>query len=257
MEVFKELYRYRELLKTSVKKEVRGKYKNSFFGILWSFFNPLLQIAVYAVIFPLIMKNNIDNYVVFLCVGLIPWTFFTTATVQSAATFLANGNIVKKVYFPREILPISVVCGTLVNFVISTLIIIAISLIYGMGLSWYFLLYPIIVFIQFVFQLGISLIISAITVYFRDIEHFIGIAIQVLFYATPIVYDAATIPANFQFIMKLNPMAHIINAYRSIFYYHRSPDWTSLGIMLLISLVIIFVGYAIFKKLQKRFAEEL
>ena len=257
MKVFKELYHYRELLKTSVRKEVRGRYKNSFFGILWSFFNPILQIAVYAVIFPLIMRNNIDNYVVFLCTGLIPWTFFTSSIVQSGSTFLANGNIVKKVYFPREILPISVVTSTLVNFVISTIIILALSLIYGMGLSWYLLLYPIIVLIQYIFQLGLALIVSAITVYFRDIEHFIGIALQVLFYATPIVYDAATIPANFQLIMQLNPMAHIINAYRSIFYYHTSPNWTSLAIMFAISLVIIVLGYIIFQKLQKRFAEEL
>lgn len=257
MRIFKELYHYRELLKTSVKKEVRGRYKNSFFGVLWSFFNPLLQIAVYAVIFPLIMRNNIDNYVVFLCTGLIPWTFFTSAITQSGATFLANGNIVKKVYFPREILPISVVTSTLVNFVISTLIILALSLIYGMGLSWYLLIYPIIVAIQYIFQLGLAFIVSSVTVYLRDIEHFIGIALQVLFYATPIVYAADTIPANFQFVMKLNPMAHIINAYRSIFYYHTAPDWKSLGIMLIISLITVVIGYIIFQKLQKRFAEEL
>ena len=257
MNIFKDLYKYRELLKTSVQKEIRGRYKNSFFGVLWSFLNPLLQIAVYAVIFPLIMKNNIDNYVVFLCAGLIPWTFFTATITQAGATFLANGNIVKKVYFPREILPISVVTSTLVNFLISTIIIVALSLLYGMGLSWYMLIYPIIVLIQYIFQLGLSFIVSAITVYFRDMEHFIGIALQVLFYATPIVYAAETIPTNFQFIMKLNPMAYFINAYRSIFYYHTAPNWGSLAIIFVVSAIILVAGYFIFRKLQKGFAEEL
>lgn len=257
MKVFKDLYQYRELLKTSVQKEIRGRYKNSFFGVLWSFLNPLLQIAVYAIIFPLILKNDINNYVVFLCAGLIPWTFFTTTISQAGATFLANGNIVKKVYFPREILPISVVTSTLVNFLISTIIILVLSLCYGMGLSAYILIYPIVAIIQYIFQLGLSFIVSAITVYLRDIEHFIGIALQVLFYATPIVYAAETIPSQFQFIMKLNPMAYFINAYRSIFYHHTSPDWGALGIILVISIVILIVGYYIFRKLQKGFAEEL
>ncbi|MBR6033843.1 MAG: ABC transporter permease [Clostridia bacterium] len=257
MKVFKDLYQYRELLKTSVKKEVRGRYKNSFFGVLWSFLNPLLQIAVYAIIFPIILKNNIENYVVFLCAGLLPWTFFTAAVSQSSFIFISNTNIVKKVYFPREILPISVVTSSLINFLISVIIVIALSLVYGMGLSWYLVFFPIIVIVQYIFQLGISFIVSAITVYFRDIEHFIGIALQVLFYATPIVYDAATIPGSFQIIMKLNPMAYFITAYRSIFYYHTMPDWGGILLMLALSIVLIVVGYLIFRKLQKGFAEEL
>ena len=257
MNVFKELYKYRELLKTSVKKEVRGRYKNSFFGVLWSFLNPMLQIAVYAIIFPIILKNNIENYVVFLCAGLLPWTFFTSAVSLSSFTFVGNANIVKKVYFPREILPISVVTSTLINFFISIIIILALSLIYGMGVSWYWIFFVLIAAVQYIFQLGISFIVSSITVYFRDIEHFIGIALQVLFYATPIVYDASTIPGNFQIIMKLNPMSYFITAYRSIFYYHTMPDWSGIGLIAVISIIFVIIGYMIFKKLQKGFAEEL
>ena len=98
MKFFKELYNYRELLKTNIKKEIRGKYKNSFLGVLWSFLNPLLQIAVYAIVFPLILQNKQPHYVVFLCVGLIPWTFFATAVTRSAFTMIENGNLLKKVY---------------------------------------------------------------------------------------------------------------------------------------------------------------
>ena len=257
MNIFKNLYQYRELLKTNVQKEIRGKYKNSFLGILWSFLNPLLQIAVYAIVFPLILINNQPNYVIFLCVALIPWTFFTTCIQQSAATMIQNGNIIKKVFFPIEILPISVVTSGAVNFIISTVIIFAFVLFSGMGITKYVLFYPVILLVQYLLQLGLSFIVSSVTVYLRDLEHLIGVALQLLFYATPIVYAAENIPEDFKFIIAYNPMTYIINGYRDIFYNQTCPDFQSLGIMFLIAIVLCVVGYIIFNKLQKGFAEEL
>ena len=257
MKVFKNLYEYRELLKSSVKKDVGGKYKNSVLGVLWSFLYPLLQIAVYAIVFPLIMRSNMENYTVFVCCGLIPWNFFSTAISRSSFTMIENGNILKKVYFPREILPISVVTSEAVNFVISTIIILAFVLGTGMGLTWYVIFYPVILLIQYILLIGISLFVSSITVYFRDLQHFIGIALQLLFYATPIVYATNIIPESYQWILRLNPMTFIIDGYRSIFYYQQQPDFISLGITLLVSLILCVVGYLLFSKLQKRFAEEL
>ena len=188
MNFFRSLYEYRELLKTSISKDVRGKYKNSVLGVIWSFLNPLLQIAVYAIVFPLIMRSNLPNYTVFLCCGLIPWNFFSTATSRTSFTMIENGNIIKKVYFPREILPLSVVTSEAINFIISTIIILAFVLGYGMGLSKYIIFYPLILIVQYFLLIGISFIVSSVTVYFRDLQHFIGIALQLLFYATPIVY---------------------------------------------------------------------
>ena len=257
MNVFKNIYNYRELLKNNVKKEIRGKYKNSALGVVWTFLNPLLQLLVYALIFPLILKTTQPYYVIFVCVGLIPWTFFTTSVSQSAWTIIGNANIVKKVYFPREILPISVVTSGMVNFLISTIIIVAFCLIYGLGLTKYIILFPVILIIQYILQLGISFILSAFTVYFRDMEHFIQIILQVMFYATPIVYSGETIPEAFRFIINLNPMAHIINGYRAIFYNQTMPNIKALGIVFIISLGLCVGGYFIFRKLQKGFAEEL
>ncbi len=257
MKVFKNLYNYRELLKTSVKKEIRGKYKNSFLGVLWSFLNPLLQILVYAIVFPLILKNNEKNYVIFLCCGLIPWTFFSTAITRAAFTMIENGNIIKKVYFPREILPISIVTSEAINFLISTIIIIAFVLVYGVGITKFILYYPIIFLVQYILILGISFIVSSITVYVRDLQHLIGVALQLLFYATPIVYNANTIPENFKWILNLNPMTYVINAYRDIFYNQAAPDVKSLLMVAGIMIAICVVGYMIFNKLQKGFAEEL
>ena len=257
MKFFKSLYEYRELLKTSISKDVRGKYKNSVLGILWSFLNPLLQIAVYAIVFPLIMKSNLPNYTVFLCCGLIPWNFFSSTISRTSFTMVENGNIIKKVYFPREILSISVVTSEAINFIISTIIILAFVLGYGMGLSKFILFYPLVLLVQYILLIGISFIVSSVTVYFRDLQHFIGIALQLLFYATPIVYAPNTIPENFQWILKFNPMTYIINGYRDIFYYKQMPDLSAIAIVLAIGIIICLVGYLIFNKLQRRFAEEL
>ena len=170
---------------------------------------------------------------------------------------LQNGNIIKKVYFPREILPISVVTSGTINFLISTIIIFAFLLIFGLGITKYVLYFPIILIIQYFLQLGISLILSSVTVYLRDLEHLIGVALQLLFYATPIVYAAEAIPEDFKFIIEYNPMTYIINGYRDIFYNQTSPDMLALGILFIIAIALCVVGYLIFNKLQKGFAEEL
>lgn len=255
--VFKNLYNYRELLKTNIKKEIRGKYKNSFLGVLWSFLNPLLQIAVYAIVFPLILRNTQENYVIFLCCGLIPWTFFSSAIVKSASTMIENGNIVKKVYFPREILPISVVSSECVNFIISTIIIVAFVIFGGLGISKYVIYYPIILLVQYILTLAIAFIMSSVTVYFRDLQHLIGVALQLLFYAAPIVYAPESIPEGFAWILNINPMTYIINGYRDIFYNQARPDIMPLLILLAICSVACCIGYIIFNKLQKGFAEEI
>lgn len=257
MSIFKNLYNYRELIKTSVKKDIGGKYKHSFLGVIWSFINPLLQILVYAIIFPLIMRNKIENYTVFMVCGLIPWTYFSTVLNRASFVMIENGNIIKKVYFPREILPLSLVTSETVNFLISSLIILAFVLIKGMGISIYILAFPVVLIVQYILLLGFSLLLSSVTVYFRDLQHFIGVLLQLFFYATPIVYSVETIPENFRWILKLNPMTYIIEGYRDIFYNQSMPDMKNLGIIFCIGLVITIIGYIIFNKLQKRFAEEL
>ena len=255
--VFKNLYNYRELLKTNIKKEVRGKYKNSFLGVLWSFLNPLLQIVVYAIVFQLILKNPQENYAIFICCGLIPWTYFSSAISRSAFTMVENGNILKKVYFPREILPISIVTSETVNFLISTVIILGFVIFGGLGISKYIIFYPLVLLAQYLLLIAISFIVSSISVYIRDLQHLIGVALQLLFYAAPIVYSPEVIPPEYQWILTLNPMAYIINGYRDIFYYQTMPDIASLFGLIAISIVLCVIGYLIFNKLQKGFAEEL
>ena len=144
-----------------------------------------------------------------------------------------------------------------INFLVSCIIILAFIVIKGFGISKFILFFPLVLLIQYVLLLGIALIFSAVTVYMRDIQHFIGVVLQLLFYATPIVYSIDTIPEGFRWILKWNPMTYIIEGYRAIFYNQTMPDLKALGILGVISIVILIVGYLLFNKLQKRFAEEL
>lgn len=255
--MIKELTQYREFLKTSVLKDFRGKYKKSFLGVLWSFINPLLQLLIYSVVFSFIMKSNIEHYTVFLVVALIPWTFFNTTMIQSTTAIVSNAGIVKKVYFPREILPISIVTSNLVNFLISCIIVLFALLLSGIGLSKYTLLIPVVVLIQYIFSLGLSFILSSITVYIRDLEYFINVLMMLWFYLNPIVYSADLIPKKLQPIFNLNPMLHIINAYRDILYSQKLPNLKNLGILALTCIIIFYLGLKIFKKSERGFAEEL
>lgn len=257
MNILKELYQYREFFKTSVKKDFRGKYKKSFLGVLWSFINPLLQLLIYSLVFPFILKNNISNYTIFLIVALIPWNFFATTITQSTTSIINNGGIIKKVYFPREILPLSTVTSNLINFLISCIIIVLALLISGVGISKYILLLPVIIILQYLLLIGIAFILSAITVYIRDLEYFISVLMMLWFYLTPIVYEISLIPKNIQALFQLNPMVAITNAYRDILYYQKMPNLLFLGILLIVCLLLVIVGYCIFKKCKKGFAEEL
>lgn len=255
--MFKELYKYREFIKTSIKKEFRGKYKKSFLGVLWSFLNPLCQLLVYALVFPFILRVDVENYTMFLVVALIPWTFFNMTVMQSAASVVTNGGIIKKVYFPREILPLSVATSNLLNFFITSGLVLIALLISGIGITSSILMLPFVILIQYILQLGIAFILSSITVFVRDIEHIMNIFIMLMFYMSPIVYSADMIPNNLLPLFKLNPMFHIIGYYREILYFQKIPELSSMLIMFGVSVIILVIGYKIFNKLQRKFAEEL
>ena len=256
--MFKELYNYRQLLKSNIKKDIRGKYKGSFLGVLWSFVNPLLMTLVYAIVFPYILKNTGDNYVTFLVIGILPWTFFTTVISQGTYCILANAGIIKKVYFPREILPISIATSGLINFLISCLIIFIFLIFSGIGLSIQVLWLPLIILTQYIFSLALIFITSAVNVYIRDAEYIINFIVNMLFYATPILYKAETFAGSpIEWIIKLNPMATIITCYHDVLFYQSLRHIKSLLVVLLGSIILLWVGYKIFKKLEKRFAEEV
>jgi len=257
MRFIKNLYQYRELLKNNIKKDIRGKYKGAWLGILWSFINPLLMLAIYSIVFSEIMKVDIKNYSMFMFVAIIPWTFFTSTITNGTSAMITNSGIIKKVYFPREIILVSFATSGAVTFLISCLIMVAFLLLTGVGLSVYALIFPLILILQYFLTLGIILILSAITVYVRDIEHFVNIILMALFYGTPIVYSMEMVPDKIAWILYLNPMTSIISAYRDILFYKRLPDFNGLGVLAIVIFLLVAVGLFVFDKLQRRFAEEL
>lgn len=261
MKLFKDLYAYRELLKSNVKKEIRGKYKGSFLGILWSFVSPLLMTLVYAIVFPFLMRGaGYEHYTTFLIIGILPWTWFTTNIAQGTFTIIGNGPIIKKVFFPREILPISVVTSGLVNFLISCIIMLLFVIFSGIGFSINIIWLPLVILAQYLFTLGIIFITSAINVYIRDLEYIINFLIQMLFYGTPILYSIdmfSKAPILIKTLMNINPMGIIITCYRDILYWKNIPHITNLLIVIGGSFILCVIGLAIFRKLSKGFAEEV
>lgn len=257
MKLVQDLKNYREFLKSNVKKDIRGKYKGSFLGVLWSFINPLLSVLVYAIVFPYIMRIKVENYLIYLITGIIPWTFFTSSINMGIISILSNADIIKKVYFPRIILPISTVTSCLVNFLISCIIILLFCFGSGIGISIYLVWLPLVVIIQYIMLLGFTFILSAIEMYMRDIEHIVNFILSMAFYVTPILYTPDIFPDNLAWVLKINPMAYLVNAYRSIFFYQEMPDVVGLVIVGVFSIVIFLIGYVIFEKLQKGFAEEV
>ena len=257
MKLVKDLDNYREFLKSNVKKDIRGKYKGSFLGVLWSFINPLLSVLVYAIVFRYIMKVKVENYLIYLITGIIPWTFFTSSINMGMISVLSNANMIKKVYFPRIILPISSVTSCLVNFLISCIIILLFCIGSGVGISINLLWFPLVAIIQCLMLLGFTFILSSIEMYMRDIEHIVNFILSMAFYVTPILYTPDIFPNNLAWVLKLNPMAYLVNAYRSVFFYQEMPDIMGLVVVSIFSIVIFSVGYFIFEKLQKGFAEEV
>lgn len=257
MRALKEIYIYREFFKNCVKKEIRGKYKASFLGVLWSFINPFLSVLIYIIVFPHIINPGMDNYLAYLICGIIPWNWISSAISYGTMTIIYNAGLIRKIYFPRIMLPLSVVTSTMIDFLISTIITIAIVLITGMGITWHIVFFPLITGILYLFILGIVLFTSALNVVIRDTVNIVNFIVSLLFYLTPILYPLRLFDGISSKIFNLNPFAHIINAYHNIFYYHTVPDILSLLNVTLIGIVVFTIGFKIFMKYEKTFAERL
>lgn len=257
MKVLKEIYAYREMLFNLVRKGLRIRYKGSFLGFLWTFLNPLLQLIIYSMVFAIIVRANIEKYYMFLFVALVPWMFFSACLQDSASSIIANKDLVKKIYFPRSIIPLSIVCTAFMNM-LYTMIVVFIALIFsGIGLNFSVLALPVIFAIEFLFALGIALIIAGLNVYFRDLEYILGMIIMAWFYFTPVMYPIDMIPSQVVAIFYANPMTNIILAYRDILYYKKFPDLSSMSLAIVIGLVTTVIGFVLFQKLQRGFVEEL
>ena len=255
---FKELYDYRQMIFSLVKKELRGRYKGSVLGFLWTFINPLLQLLVYTFVFSIIMPNNIEKFYLYLFVGLIPWLFLSGSMTGGAACIVNQKDMVKKIYFPREVMPVSYVASGFVNMLFCFIVIFAVVIVSGVGVNPVALLcLPIIMAVEFVMALGGAMLTSALTVYFRDLEYILGILMMAWMYFTPVVYSMEMVPERLRPLFNLNPMTPVINAYRDVLYYKQIPHLSTLLQGLILGVIVLIIGSISFIKLQKGFAEEL
>lgn len=255
---FKELYDYREMILSLVRKDLRGRYKSSVLGFLWTFINPLCQIIVYTMVFSMIFRMDIERYYLFITVVMIPWVFFSSSVSSGSMAVVSQKDLVQKIYFPREVLPISYVTSCFVNFFFSMLIVLGVVLISGNGVNLIAMLYlPVVMIIEYVLALGITMITSACNVYFRDLEHIIGVLMMAWIYLTPVMYDISYVPEQLRPIVYANPMTSIALAYRDILYYKEVPDMGNLMIAVGVGAVFLIVGSVVFARLQRNFVEEL
>lgn len=258
MNTLKEIYEYRQMIYSLVKRDLRGRYKGSFLGFLWTFINPLMQLLIYTMVFSIILKSGIDKYYLFLFVALIPWNFLSTTLTGGSRAVLSQQGMVTKIYFPREVLPIACTTAAFINMLYCFIVVFIVVFFSGIGFNFLALLcLPIVMAIEYFFVLGLTFLGSSITVYFRDLEHILGILTMAWIHLTPVMYPIEIIPEEILPVFKLNPMTHIISAYRDILYYTKIPDFGSLLYGFVFALVVLIIGYAVFSRLKIRFAEEM
>lgn len=254
----KEIYAYREMIFSLVRRDLKGRYKGSVLGFLWTFLNPLFQLIVYTMVFSTIMRSGIEDYYLFLFVALIPWIFFSTSLGGGASCVLAQQDMVKKIYFPREVLPVSYVTSQFVNMLLSFLVIFAVLIFTRHDMNPAALLcLPIVMIVEYVLALGFTMIMSAVTVYIRDAEYIIGIITMAWQFLTPVMYAMDQVPEDIRWVFMLNPMTYIITAYRDILYLAQIPRLETLISAVMIGIALLIVGWGIFCNLQKHFVEEL
>jgi len=258
MKILKEIYAYREMIASLVRKDLRGRYKGSVLGFLWTFINPLLQLLVYTMVFSIILRANVDKFYLFLFVALIPWIFFSSCLSAGSGIILAEKNLVVKIYFPREVLPVYFTTSCFVNMLYCFIVVIAVVIISGVKMSFSALLcLPVVMVVEYVMALGVCFLVSAVTVYFRDLQHIMGIIAMAWQFLTPIMYPLDIVPESVRPVFMLNPMTPVITVYRDILYYGRAPELSTLLNAALFGIVMLITGFLVFGKLKKRFAEVL
>lgn len=257
MNGFAEILSYSDLLKNLVSRDFKTRYKRSYLGILWSLLNPLLIIAVYTLAFDYIMKIRVKNFPMFFMCGYLPWSYLGASLSVSLTSLSDSGYLIKAVYFPREILPLSIVLSSLFHFLITFIFVFPILMIYGYFPQWSYFSLPAIIFFQSLFIFGLSLFLSSIHVFFRDLRYILDVILMAWFWLTPIAYPISLIPDQYLFFYKLNPMTLFVTAYREVLLNGvllEPKYWVAILLATAGSLVL---GYLSFLRIRKRLAEEI
>ncbi len=252
-----ELYAYRNLIWQLAWSEFKLRYKNSILGYFWSLLEPMLMLTVLYVVFSNLMRVQVEYFQLFLLLGIILWNFFSRATSIGMNAIVGKANMVKKIYFPRDIFVISSCITALLMSIFESFIFIMFMAFFKVSISTNIAYAPLILFFLFVISLGLSLLLSALNVFYRDVQFIWQVVLQAGFFATPILYTLDIFPENLQKIILLNPIARIIISARDTIIYSAPAGTEDLLFMCISSIVSLLIGYLIFSRFEPRFAEEI
>lgn len=267
-----ELYHYRSLTWNLVARELKARYRGSVLGFLWSFLNPLLLMSVYTLVFSVYMRWGMEDHVVYLGSGLLPWLWFSSSLLDSSGSIIGGGNLIKKVLFPAEVLPLVVVFSNFFNFMFSLPILFLFVLVFQRPITPAFLALPFVIMIQMVLLFGLGLLFSALCVHFRDIQHILGNFLTLWFFLTPVIYPYKNIEDLGKIIaagehpvlgellvlpVKCNPVTPLALAYQNIFYHGKFPNFGQLAVIAALAILIYLLGASVFERYRVMFAEEV
>lgn len=260
----RQLFRYRALIQSLVNRELKARYRGSVLGFFWSFFNPLLLLVVYSFVFTVVLPgqhpDELQPYALFLFCGILPWTWFSSSLTEAANSLMAGGTLIKKVLFPAEILPIVSVLANMMHFFFGLPILLAFLVYFRPTITFVEVLwFPVVVAVQLLFTLGLSLLLAALTVHFRDIKDILSNLLTLWFFATPIIYSMHLAPGNIsKAVLNANPFTHLAVSYQEILFYDGPfGHWKWLMALAAGSVLLFLLGYFLFDRLRDSFAEEV
>lgn len=264
VKMVRHLWQHRELIWQFTKREVLGRYKGSVLGLVWSFITPLLMLVIYTFVFSVIFKARWGNdlsdssqtgFALTLFTGLIAFNVFSECISRAPGLIISNPNYVKKVVFPLEILPVSVLGSALIHSLFSIAILLAANLIFHGFMLWTIIFLPLMYLPLALLCLGLGWFLASLGVFIRDVGQLIGVALQVLFFMTPIFYPISALPENLRFVLYLNPLTFIINHFRRVILWGQMPDWGEFGLITVLTGLVCLLGYIWFMKSKKTFAD--
>jgi lipopolysaccharide transport system permease protein len=253
-----EAIRYRALIRNLVTKDLKVRYKNSALGFLWSLLNPLLMMVVFTFVFTQILNQNIPKFPVFVLVALLPWNWAAASITLGCSALIDNRSLITKVYFPRVLLPISIVCSTMVNFVLSLPALFLIMIVFHVGFTPWVLYIPVIVLVQAIFLTALVMFLAPLNVYFRDTLVLVEVGLTAWFFMTPIFYPIEAVAPNLTaWMYRINPMAAIVAEYRTILYHGGVPDPLFMARTGATAVVLLVLSYFFFNRLNRNIGEQL
>jgi lipopolysaccharide transport system permease protein len=248
---------YLELLLNLTKREVKGRYSQSFFGIAWAIAQPLATMAVFTIVFSRLARMPSEGapYPIFAYAALVPWFFFSNSVATGTLSLITYRNIVTKTYFPREIVPLAQVCSRFIDFFAAAVFCAALMVYYGVGVGRWALMAPVFFTLLILLTVGLTMATSAINVFYRDVNPVVQIGLQLWLYLTPVAYPLSAASSRFRLLYLLNPLTAIVEGFRSSLVFDRAPDWNVVAISAALTLIVFCAAFAMFKRMDKYFAD--